>query len=152
MVIMVLLGLVMSGCVERSASVALLSSSDPLSSVDFAEYVANTTYVTRYCTALNDAEDVDVGADPEEAGPEDEVTDFEQDDDDDSFAENRTSHTGHGRHIVAEPHFKVTKQVDVAVTKGPECMSAKVLRILARVPLVLTEDFCDCRRSVKGHY
>jgi hypothetical protein len=103
---MVVLGLVLSGFVERSASVALLSLSDPLSSLDFAEYVTNTSYVTQYCTSFNDTNDADVGTDPEDARSEDDVTKLE-DDEDDSLAENGTTQTGHGRHIVAEPPLKV---------------------------------------------
>ena len=111
---MVVLGLVLSGVVERSASVALLSLSDPLSSLDFAEYVTNTSYVTQYCTSFNDTNDADMGKDPDSAGSEDDVTDFDNEEDD-SFAQNRTTQTGHGRRIVAEPPLKVglTRQSDV---------------------------------------
>ncbi|PNF40105.1 hypothetical protein B7P43_G09986 [Cryptotermes secundus] len=105
MVGMVVLGLLLSGFVERSASVALLSLSDPLSSADFAEYVTNTSYVTQYCASFNDTNDLDVGADPEDGGLEEEITDFEQEDDD-SFEGNGTTHVGHGRHIVADPPLK----------------------------------------------
>lgn len=114
---MVVLGLVLSGVVERGASVALLSHSDPLSSLDFAEYVTNTSYVTQYCTSFNDTNDADMGTDPDGAGSED-VTGFD-DEEDDSFAQNRTTHTGHGRRIVAEPPLKVclTRQSDVEVTQ-----------------------------------
>jgi NurA-like 5'-3' nuclease len=108
MVGMVMLGLVLSGFLQQSATVALLTLSDHLSSVDFAEYVTNTSYVTRYCTSFNDTNDMDVGTDPDDADPEEDITDFEQEEDD-SFAENETSHAGHGRHIVAEPHLKVTE-------------------------------------------
>lgn len=116
---MVVLGLVLSGVVERSASVALLSLSDPLSSLDFAEYVTNTSYVTQYCTSFNDTNDADMGTDPDGAGSEDDVTDFDNEEDD-SFAQNRTTHTGHGRRIVAEPPLKVglTRQSDVEVTQA----------------------------------
>lgn len=105
------LGLVLSGFVERSASVALLSLSDPLSSADFAEYVTNTSYVTQYCASFNDTNDLDAGVDPEDVGLEEEITDFEEEDDD-SFAGNGTTHVGHGRHIVAEPPLKVTEVLD----------------------------------------
>jgi len=118
---MVVLGLVLSGVVERSASVALLSLSDPLSSLDFAEYVTNTSYVTQYCTSFNDTNDADMSTDPDGAGSEDDVTDFDNEEDD-SFAPNRTTkHTGHGRRIVAEPPLKVgllTRQSDVEVTRA----------------------------------
>jgi hypothetical protein len=116
---MVVLGLVLSGFVERSATVALLSLSDPLSSLDFAEYVSNTSYVTQYCTSFNDTNDTDMGTDPEGAGSADDITEFE-DEKDDSFAENGTTHTGHGRHIVAEPALKVglTQQSDVEVSQA----------------------------------
>lgn len=100
------LGLVLSGVVERSASVALLSLSDPLSSLDFAEYVTNTSYVTQYCTSFNDTYDADMGTDPDSVGAEDNVTDFDNEEDD-SFARNRTTYTGHGRRIMAEPPLKV---------------------------------------------
>lgn len=114
------LGLVLSGFVERSASVALLSLSDPLSSADFAEYVTNTSYVTQYCASFNDTNDLDVGTDPEDAGlEEEEITDFEQEDDD-SFARNGTTHVGHGRHIVAEPPLKVTEQFCRVITQTSE--------------------------------
>jgi hypothetical protein len=119
MVGMVVLGLVLSGFVERSASVALLSLSDPLSSADFAEYVTNTSYVTQYCATFNDTNDVDVGADPEDAELEEEITDFEQEDDD-SFEGNGTAHVGHGRHIVAEPPLKVIEQICTAKTQTSE--------------------------------
>jgi hypothetical protein len=109
---MVVLGLVLSGVVERSASVALLSLSDPLSSLDFAEYVANTSYVTQYCTTFNDTNDADMG-DPDGAGSEDDVTDFDNEEDD-SFAQNRTTNTGHGRRIVAEPPLKVGLEITQA--------------------------------------
>jgi hypothetical protein len=108
MVGMVILGLVLSGFLQQSATVALLSLSDPLSSADFAEYVTNTSYVTRYCTAFNDTNEMDVGADSEDAVPEGDVTGFEEEEDD-SFAENETTHGGHGRHIVSEPNLKVTE-------------------------------------------
>ena len=113
------LGLVLCGVVERSASVALLSLSDPLSSLDFAEYVTNTSYVTQYCTSFNDTNDADMGSDPDSDGLEDDVTDFD-DEEDDSFTQNRTTHTGHGRRIVAEPPLKVglTRQSDVEVTQA----------------------------------
>lgn len=116
---MVVLGLVLSGIVERSASVALLSLSDPLSSLDFAEYVTNTSYVTQYCTSFNDTNDVDMGTDTDSAGSEIDVTDFDNEEDD-SFVQNRTTHTGHGRRIVAEPPLKVglTRQSDVEVTQA----------------------------------
>jgi hypothetical protein len=120
MVGMVVLGLVLSGFVERSASVALLSLSDPLSSADFAEYVANTSYVTQYCTPFNDTNDLDVGADSEDVElEEEEITNFEQEDDD-SFAANGTTRAGHGRHLVAEPPLKVTERLCSAITQTPE--------------------------------
>lgn len=102
-----MLGLVLSGFLQQSATVALLTLSDHLSSVDFAEYVTNTSYVTRYCNSFNDTNETNVGTDPEDAGPEDDITEFEQEEDD-SFAENETSHVGHGRHIVADPDLKVS--------------------------------------------
>jgi hypothetical protein len=88
-----------------------------LSSQDFAEYVDNTSYVTLYCTPFNDTNDSDMG-DPDDAGSEDDVTDFDNEEDD-SFAQNRTTRTGHGRRIVAEPPLKVglTRQSDVEVTQ-----------------------------------
>ncbi|XP_069705337.1 uncharacterized transporter slc-17.2-like isoform X3 [Periplaneta americana] len=103
MVGMVVLGLVLSGFVERSATVALLALSDPLSSADFAEYVANTSYVTRYCS-LNDTEQVDVEEQPQDLDEERDSSEFEEDE---SFAENETTPMGHGRHLVAEPPLKV---------------------------------------------
>ncbi|XP_069705338.1 uncharacterized transporter slc-17.2-like isoform X4 [Periplaneta americana] len=102
MVGMVVLGLVLSGFVERSATVALLALSDPLSSADFAEYVANTSYVTRYCS-LNDTEQVDVEEQPQDLDEERDSSEFEEDE---SFAENETTPMGHGRHLVAEPPLK----------------------------------------------
>ena len=113
------LGLVLSGFVERSASVALLSLSDPLSSLDFAEYVTNTSYVTQYCTSFNDTNDADTDADPEAAGSEDDIAEFEHEEDD-SFAENGTTHAGHGRRIVAEPSLKVviSQQSEVEVAQA----------------------------------
>jgi hypothetical protein len=109
MVGMIMLGLVLSGFLQQSATVALLTLSDPLSSVDFAEYVTNTSYVTRYCSSFNDTNEMVVGMEPDDdAGPEEDVADFEQEEDD-SFAVNETFHAGHGRHIVAEPNLKVTE-------------------------------------------
>nr|CAD7402346.1 unnamed protein product [Timema poppensis] len=53
MMVIVVFGLILSGLVQHSATVALMALSDPLSSADFAEYVANTSYVTRYCAPIN---------------------------------------------------------------------------------------------------
>jgi len=59
-----------------------------------------------------------MGTDPGGAVSEDDVTDFESEEDD-SLVQNRTTHTGHGRRIVAEPPLKVglTRQSDVEVTQ-----------------------------------
>ena len=105
MVGMVIFGLVLSGFVERSATVALLALSDPLSSADFAEYVANTSYVTRYCAMLNDTDELNLIEDDEDVGPDEDVSDSSEEDD--GFIGNETTHVAHGRHIVAEPHLKV---------------------------------------------
>ena len=106
MVGMVILGLILSGFVERSATVALLALSNPLSSEDFAEYVANTSYVTRYCATFNYTNQMELAEDEEDnVGPDEVVSDSEEDDDD--FIGNGTTHFAHGRHIVAEPPLKV---------------------------------------------
>ncbi|KAJ9577118.1 hypothetical protein L9F63_006326, partial [Diploptera punctata] len=105
MVGMIIFGLILSGFVERSATVALLALSDPLSSEDFAEYVANTSYVTRYCASLNETDDVTIIEEEEDSGSDEEVSDSEEDDD--PFIGNETTHVAHGRHIVAEPPLKV---------------------------------------------
>ncbi|PSN51173.1 hypothetical protein C0J52_06075 [Blattella germanica] len=81
MVCMVALGLVLSGFVERSATVALLALSDPLSSAEFAEYVANTSYVTRYCASINETEQADVGGLEDADEDEDQGVPFSEEED-----------------------------------------------------------------------
>lgn len=46
--------------VEQSASVALrANSTSSYSAEEFAEYVENTSYITRYCQPLEDANDTE---------------------------------------------------------------------------------------------
>lgn len=43
-------GFVICGIVEQSATVTLLANSPPaISAAEFADYVENTSYITRYC-------------------------------------------------------------------------------------------------------
>lgn len=43
-------GFVICGIVEQSATVTLLANSpSPISAAEFADYVENTSYITRYC-------------------------------------------------------------------------------------------------------
>lgn len=43
-------GFVLCGIVEQSATVALLANNpSPISAAEFADYVENTSYITRYC-------------------------------------------------------------------------------------------------------
>ncbi|ENN76129.1 hypothetical protein D910_04909 [Dendroctonus ponderosae] len=52
----VLTGFVLCGVVEQSASVALrANSTSSYSAAEFAEYVENTSYITRYCQPLEDS-------------------------------------------------------------------------------------------------
>ncbi|GLG98348.1 Membrane transporter [Gryllus bimaculatus] len=54
MTALVVWALVLQGLIQHSPSVALLTLAEPaLSSEEFAEYVANTSYVTRYCRPGN---------------------------------------------------------------------------------------------------
>ncbi|XP_066994039.2 sialin [Anabrus simplex] len=101
MAFLVMWAMVLQGLVQHSATVTLMALSDPLSSEDFAEYVANTSYVTRYCRPLNESLEAEAS---EEEPPRDEE-DYE---DDALLADNDTAHSGHHtRHIVAEPDLKV---------------------------------------------
>lgn len=48
--VFVITGFVLCGVVEQSASVALrANSTSSYSAAEFAEYVENTSYITRYC-------------------------------------------------------------------------------------------------------
>lgn len=50
-----LTGFVLCGIVEQSASVALrANSTSSYSAAEFAEYVENTSYITRYCQPENE--------------------------------------------------------------------------------------------------
>lgn len=50
-----LTGFVLCGVVEQSASVALRADgTSSYSAAEFAEYVENTSYITRYCQPLED--------------------------------------------------------------------------------------------------
>lgn len=55
LIVFVLTGFVLCGIVEQSASVALrANSTSSYSAAEFAEYVENTSYITRYCHSEND--------------------------------------------------------------------------------------------------
>lgn len=50
LIIFLITGFVLCGVVEQSASVTLRANSTfSYSAADFAEYVENTSYITRYC-------------------------------------------------------------------------------------------------------
>ncbi|CAG9769291.1 unnamed protein product [Ceutorhynchus assimilis] len=59
LVVFVLTGFILCGIVEQSASVALRANSTSVySAEEFAEYIENTSYITRYCQTMdrNDSE------------------------------------------------------------------------------------------------
>lgn len=59
--IFVITGFVLCGIVEQSASVALrANSTSTYSAAEFAEYVENTSYITRYCQPLPEKNDTTV--------------------------------------------------------------------------------------------
>ncbi|XP_063243181.1 sialin-like [Bacillus rossius redtenbacheri] len=110
MTLMVVAGLVLSGVIQQSSTVALMALSDPLSSAEFAEYVANTSYVTRYCDPINHTKLVEVVVVLSESPAAVEGVPLDEDEYDESgelLPNDTIPSGGHGRHIAAEPHLKV---------------------------------------------
>lgn len=59
LIFFVLTGFVLCGVVEQSASVALrANSTSSYSAAEFAEYVENTSYITRYCQPPSEHENM----------------------------------------------------------------------------------------------